>query len=75
MDKGYLVGTAKGLYLNWDSRLVSVLNGPAIYGSKEVALEIANSLGLMAFEIFPALVTENVNSDKTACGGFTNEKD
>lgn len=75
MDKGYLVGTSKGLYLNWDSRLVSILNGPAIYGSKKVALEIANDLGLMAFEIFPALVTEKVNSNKTTCGGFMNEKD
>lgn len=75
MDKGYLVGTAKGMYLNWNGQLVSVLDEPEIYESKEEALETANNLGLMAFEIFPALVTEEANNDKTACGGFTNEED
>lgn len=64
MDKGYLVGTAKGMYLNWNGQLVSVLDEPAIYESKEEALEAANSLGLMAFEIFPMLVTEKVNNDE-----------
>ena len=58
MDKGYLVGTAKGMYLNWNDELVSVLSEPAIYESKEEALEIANDLGLMAFEIFPMLIVE-----------------
>lgn len=66
MDKGYLVGTAKGMYLNWNDELVSVLGEPAIYESKEEALEIANNLGLMAFEIFPALVTEEVNDNERA---------
>lgn len=64
MDKGYLVGTAKGLYLNWNDELVSVLGEPAIYESKEEALEVANDLGLMAFEIFPALVTEEANNNE-----------
>lgn len=63
MDKGYLVGTAKGMYLNWNDELVSVLGEPAIYESKEEALEIANDLGLMAFEIFPMLVTEEEDND------------
>ena len=63
MDKGYLVGTAKGKYLNWNDELVSVLDEPAIYESKEEALEIANDLGLMAFEIFPMLVTEEEDND------------
>lgn len=72
MDKGYLVGTAKGKYLNWNDELVSILGEPAIYESKEEALEIANDLGLMAFEIFPMLVTEKTDSND---GGFTNEKD
>ena len=63
MDKGYLVGTAKGKYLNWNDELVSVLEEPAIYESKEEALEIANDLGLMAFEIFPMLVTEEEDND------------
>lgn len=71
MDKGYLVGTAKGMYLNWNDELVSVLGEPAIYESKEEALEIANDLGLMAFEIFPMLVTEADSND----GGIMNEKD
>ena len=66
MDKGYLVGTAKGMYLNWNDELVSVLGEPAIYESKEEALEIANDLGLMAFEIFPMLVTEEANNDERA---------
>lgn len=64
MDKGYLVGTAKGKYLNWNDELVSVLGEPAIYESKEEALEIANDLGLMAFEIIPALVVEEDNDDE-----------
>ena len=63
MDKGYLVGTAKGKYLNWNDELVSVLEEPAIYESKEEALEIANDLSLMAFEIFPMLVTEEEGND------------
>lgn len=63
MDKGYLVGTAKGMYLNWNDELVSVLGEPAIYESKEEALEIANDLGLMAFEIFPMPVTEEEDND------------
>lgn len=63
MDKGYLVGTAKGKYLNRNDELVSVLGEPAIYESKEEALEIANDLGLMAFEIFPMLVTEEEDND------------
>lgn len=66
MDKGYLVGTAKGMYLNYNDELVSILGEPAIYESKEEALEIANDLGLMAFEIFPMLVTEEVNDDERA---------
>ena len=66
MDKGYLVGTAKGMYLNYNDELVSILGEPAIYESKEEALEAANSLGLMAFEIFPALVTEEVSNEKRA---------
>ena len=72
MDKGYLVGTAKGMYLNWNNELVSILGEPEIYESKEEALEIANRLGLMAFEIFPMLVTEKADSNG---GGFVNEKD
>lgn len=75
MDKGYLVGTVKGMYLNWNDELVSVLGEPEIYESKEEALETANNLGLMAFEIFPALITEEVNNNKTACGGILNEED
>lgn len=63
MDKGYLVGTAKGMYLNYNDELVSILGEPAIYESKEEALEIANDLGLMAFEIFPMLVTEEADSN------------
>jgi len=63
MDKGYLVGTAKGKYLNWNDELVSVLDEPAIYESKEETLEIASDLGLMAFEIFPMLVTEEEDND------------
>lgn len=63
MDKGYLVGTAKGMYLNWNGQLVSVLDEPAIYESKEEALETANNLGLMTFEIFPMLVTKEADSD------------
>lgn len=66
MDKGYLVGTSKGKYLNWNDELVSVLGEPAIYESKEEALEIANDLGLMAFEIFPMLVTEEEGNDERA---------
>lgn len=66
MDKGYLVGTAKGMYLNYNDELVSILGEPAIYESKEEALEIANDLGLMAFEIFPMLVTEEGNDDERA---------
>lgn len=66
MDKGYLVGTSKGKYLNWNDKLVSVLGEPAIYESKEEALEIANDLGLMAFEIFPMLVTEEDNDNDRA---------
>lgn len=66
MDKGYLVGTAKGMYLNWNNELVSVSGEPAIYESKEEALEIANDLGLMAFEIFPMLVTEEGNDNERA---------
>lgn len=66
MDKGYLVGTSKGKYLNWNDELVSVLGEPAIYESKEEALEIANDLGLMAFEIFPMLVTEEDNDNDRA---------
>ena len=66
MDKGYLVGTAKGIYLNYNDELVSILGEPTIYESKEEALEIANNLGLMAFEILPMLVTEEVNSDERA---------
>lgn len=72
MDKGYLVGTAKGMYLNWNGQLVSVLDEPAIYESKEEALEAANNLGLMAFEIFPMLITEKTDSNN---GGFVNEED
>lgn len=72
MDKGYLVGTAKGMYLNWNGQLVSVLDEPAIYESKEEALEAANNLGLMAFEILPMLVTEDVDSNDE---GFVNEED
>ncbi|MGN9066652.1 hypothetical protein [Ligilactobacillus agilis] len=72
MDKGYLVGTAKGKYLNWNDELVSILGEPAIYESKEEALEIANDLGLMAFEIFPMLVTEKTDSND---GGIMNEED
>lgn len=72
MDKGYLVGTAKGMYLNWNGQLVSVLDEPAIYESKEEALEAANNLGLMAFEIFPMLVTEKADSND---GGIMNEED
>ena len=72
MDKGYLVGTAKGMYLNYNDELVSILGEPAIYESKEEALEIANDLGLMAFEIFPMLVTEKADSND---GGIINEKD
>lgn len=64
MDKGYLVGTAKGMYLNYNDELVSILGEPAIYESKEEALEIANDLGLMAFEIFPVLVTDEVSNDE-----------
>ena len=64
MDKGYLVGTAKGKYLNWNDELVSVLDEPAIYESKEEALEIASDLGLMAFEIFPMLITEGAEDDE-----------
>lgn len=64
MDKGYLVGTAKGMYLNYNDELVSILGEPAIYESKEEALEIANDLGLMAFEIFPMLVTEEANENE-----------
>lgn len=75
MDKGYLVGTVKGMYLNWNDELVSVLGEPEIYESKEEALEIANRLGLMAFEIFPMLITEEANDNKTVRGGFMNEKD
>lgn len=67
MDKGYLVGTTKEKYLNWNDELVSILGEPAIYESKEEALEIANDLGLMAFEIFPMLVTdEEDNNDERA---------
>lgn len=66
MNKGYLVGTARGMYLNWNGQLVSVLDEPEIYESKEEALEDANNLGLMAFEILPMLVTEEVNSDERA---------
>lgn len=66
MDKGYLVGTAKGMYLNYNDELVSILGEPAIYESKEEALEIANDLGLMAFEIFPMLVTEEDNDNERA---------
>lgn len=66
MDKGYLVGTSKGKYLNWNDELVSILGEPAIYESKEEALEIANDLGLMAFEIFPMLVTEEDNDNERA---------
>lgn len=66
MDKGYLVGTAKGMYLNYNDELVSILGEPAIYESKEEALEIANDLGLMAFEIFPMLVTEEASNDERA---------
>lgn len=66
MDKGYLVGTAKGKFLNWNDELVSVLGEPAIYESKEEALEIANDLGLMAFEIFPMLVTKEDNDNERA---------
>lgn len=66
MDKGYLVGTAKGMYLDWNNRLVSVPSEPTIYESKEEALEVANDLGLMAFEIFPMLVTEEGNDDERA---------
>lgn len=66
MDKGYLVGTAKGMYLNYNDELVSILGEPAIYESKEEALEIANDLGLMAFEIFPMLVTEEASDDERA---------
>lgn len=72
MDKGYLVGTAKGMYLNWNGQLVSVLDEPAIYESKEEALEDANNLGLMAFEILPMLVTEKTDSND---GGIMNEED
>lgn len=72
MDKGYLVGTAKGMYLNYNDELVSILGEPAIYESKEEALEIANDLGLMAFEIFPMLITEEADSND---GGIMNEKD
>lgn len=72
MDKGYLVGTAKGMYLNYNDELVSILGEPEIYESKEEALEIANDLGLMAFEIFPMLVTEADNSND---GGIMNEED
>ena len=66
MDKGYLVGTSKGKYLNWNDELVSILGEPAIYESKEEALEIANDLGLMAFEIFPMLITEEDNDNERA---------
>ena len=66
MDKGYLVGTAKGMYLDWNNRLVSVPSEPIIYESKEEALEIANTLGLMTFEIFPMLVTEEENDNERA---------
>lgn len=66
MDKGYLVGTAKGMYLDWNNRLVSVPSEPTIYESKEEALEIANNLGLMAFEIFPMLVTEEGKDNERA---------
>lgn len=72
MDKGYLVGTAKGMYLNYNDELVSILGEPAIYESKEEALEIANDLGLMAFEILPMLVTEKADSND---GGILNEED
>lgn len=72
MDKGYLVGTAKGMYLNYNDELVSILGEPAIYESKEEALEIANDLGLMAFEIFPMLITEKADSND---GGTMNEED
>ena len=75
MDKGYLVGTANGMYLNWNGQLVSVLYEPEIYESKEEALETANNLGLMAFEIFPMLITEDTNDNKTVRGGFMNEND
>lgn len=71
MDKGYLVGTPKDMYLNWNGQLVSILDEPAIYESKEEALEAANNLGLMTFEIFPMLVTEVGSND----GGFLNEED
>lgn len=66
MDKGYLVGTAKGMYLNYNDELVSILGEPAIYESKEEALEIANDLGLMAFEIFPMLVAKEENDNERA---------
>ena len=46
----------------WDWAVKS-LGEPAIYESKEEALEIANDLGLMAFEIFPMLVTEEEDND------------
>lgn len=72
MDKGYLVGTAKGMYLNYNDELVSILGEPAIYESKEEALEIANDLGLFAFEIVTMLVTEDAGSND---GGILNEED
>ncbi|WP_050611851.1 hypothetical protein [Ligilactobacillus agilis] len=64
MDKGYLVGTIKGKYLDECDNLVNVSERPTVYETKKDALEDAEKYGLFAFEIFPMLITEGTEDDE-----------